>query len=180
MAYFDAAHVLGRRLLDAFAVALGTEINHFTERFDRPVSRGSLIFYPPQPPDLGADQFGVAPHTDYGCLTLLAQDETGGLQVRGRSGEWLTAHPVEGALVVNVGDLLARWTNDRFASTPHRVVNRSGHARYSIAMFIDPNEETRITPVCCPGEEPHYPPVSVGDYIRARYDAAFAYRHTRG
>ena len=93
---------------------------------DRPVSRGSIIYYPPQPPEMGADQFGVSSHTDYGCLTLLYQDSTGGLQVQGRSGSWLTAHPIADTFVVNVGDLLARWSNDRFRSTPHRVVNRSG------------------------------------------------------
>src|SRR5262249_37451197 len=72
--YFAAANASGRVLFRAFAAALGLDLDHFTRHFDRPISRGSLIFYPPQPPGLGEEQFGVAPHTDYGCLTLLYQD----------------------------------------------------------------------------------------------------------
>jgi isopenicillin N synthase-like dioxygenase len=143
---------------------------------DRPISRGSILYYPPQPPDMGTDQFGVSSHTDYGCLTLLYQDSTGGLQVQDSGGTWLTAHPIEGTFVVNVGDLLARWTNDRFRSTPHRVVNRSGHARYSTALFIDPNADTLIEPVVRAGELARYAPVTCAAYLRSRLDASFAYR----
>jgi isopenicillin N synthase-like dioxygenase len=174
--YFAAANECGRVVFRGFAAALGLELDHFTRQFDRPISRGSLIFYPPQPPDLGEEQFGVAPHTDYGCLTLLYQDPIGGLQVQGRDGEWLVAQPIEGTLVVNVGDCMARWTNDLFKSTPHRVINRSGRTRLSIGMFVDPNYETMVVPICRNGEAPRYDPVSVGDYIVSRFDAAFAYR----
>ena len=177
--YFVAANECGRVLFRGFAAALGLELDHFTRQFDRPISRGSLIFYPPQPPDLGEEQFGVAPHTDYGCLTLLYQDPIGGLQVQGRDGEWVVAHPIEGTLVVNIGDCMARWTNDLFKSTPHRVINRSGRTRLSIGIFADPNYETMVVPICRNGEAPRYEPVSCGDYIVSRYDAAFAYRSKR-
>jgi isopenicillin N synthase-like dioxygenase len=86
------------------------------------------------------------------------------------------AHRIEDTFVVNVGDLLARWTNDRFRSTPHRVVNRSGEERLSIAVFVDPDNDTLIEPVCRAGEPPRYPPVTCGEYIRGRYDKSFAYR----
>jgi isopenicillin N synthase-like dioxygenase len=79
-------------------------------------------------------------------------------------------------MVVNVGDLLARWSNDRFRSTPHRVVNRSGRTRFSTALFIDPDDDTMIAPVLRPGEAARYVPVTCGDYLRGRLDAAFAYR----
>jgi isopenicillin N synthase-like dioxygenase len=174
--YFGEANRVGVRLLRAFAAGLGVAPGYFTRRFERPVSRASLIHYPPQPPTLGRAQFGVSPHTDFGVLTLLYQDDVGGLQVRGRDGEWLTAHPIAGTLVVNVGDLLARWSNDRFASTPHRVVNSSGRERYSLAVFVDPDLDTPIEPVTLAGETPHYPPVTCGDYILGRYDKSFAYR----
>ncbi len=124
----------------------------------------------------GADHFGVSPHTDFGCMTLLYQDMTGGLRVQGRRGEWLTAHPIEGTLVVNVGDLLARWTNDRFQSTRHAVVNTSGAERLSIPVAVDPNWETAIDPVTLAGENAHYPSVRCGDYIVGRFDKSFAYR----
>jgi isopenicillin N synthase-like dioxygenase len=174
--YFAAANECGRVLLRGFAASLDLDLDHFSRRFDRPITRGAAVFYPPQPPDLGEDQFGVAPHTDYGCLTLVCQDPIGGLQVQGRDGEWVVAQPIADTLVVNVGDLLARWTNGRFKSTPHRVINRSGRERLSIAAFVDPNYETEVVPVCRDGEAPRYDPVTCGDYIVSRYDASFAYR----
>jgi isopenicillin N synthase-like dioxygenase len=174
--FFAAGHRVGWWLLRAIAVALDAAPDTFLRSIDRPISRGSIIYYPPQPPAMGADQFGVSAHTDYGCLTLLHQDSTGGLQVQGRAGNWLTAHPIPGTFVVNVGDLLARWSNDRFRSTPHRVVNRSGRTRLSTALFIDPNRDTLIAPVVRPGELQHYDPVTCGAYLQGRLDAAFAYR----
>ena len=88
-----------------------------------------------------------------------------------------------GRLTVNIGDLMARWTNDVFASNPHRVINRSGGERYSMAVFFDPGYDTRIEtlPTClAPGEEPRYPPAVCGDYIRDRFDAVFRYRAGTG
>jgi isopenicillin N synthase-like dioxygenase len=178
--FFDAANQCGKALFRAFAANLGLGLDHFTQQFDRPITRGALVFYPPQPPDLGDDQFGVAPHTDYGCLTLLYQDPIGGLQVQGRNGEWVIAHPVEDTLVINIGDLMARWTNNLFKSTAHRVINRSGRPRLSIAVFVDPNYETAVIPICRDGESPLYTPVACGDYIVSRFDASFAYRAKDG
>ncbi len=174
--FFEAGNRLGWSLFRAFAAALDLPADTFIRTIDRPISRGSMIYYPPQPPDMGAEQFGVSTHTDYGCLTLLYQDNTGGLQVQGSNGAWLMAHPIPGTFVVNVGDLLARWSNDRFRSTPHRVVNRSGRTRLSTALFIDPNRDTLIEPVLRPGDVARYEPVTCGDYLRSRLDAAFAYR----
>lgn len=176
VAYMAACNALGIRLLRAFATSLGIDRDYFVHRFDRPISRGSLIYYPPQEPDMGEDQFGVAPHTDYGCLALLYQDDAGGLQVRGRDGDWIMAPPIPGTFVVNVGDLLARWTNDRFASTPHRVVNASGRTRYSVAVFVDPDHDTRIEPVLGAGDAPRYVPVTCAEHILGRYNESFAYR----
>lgn len=177
--YYAAIDGVGRTLLRAVAVSLELPDSFFVDRYRKPLARGSIIYYPPQPADLGAKQFGVSAHTDYGCLTLLSQDSNGGLQVRNRAGEWIAAPPIPGTFVINIGDLLARWTNDVFTSTPHRVVNTSGRPRYSIAVFFDPDYDTRIEalPGCVrPGEAPAYPPVSCGDYIVGRFDKAFAYR----
>ncbi len=175
--FFDRGNQLGWDMLRVFASALGGPEDIFVRTIDRPISRGSIIYYPPQPPDMGADQFGVSEHTDFGCLTLLYQDDNGGLQVQGKAGTWLMAHPIPGTFVVNVGDLLARWSNDRFRSTPHRVVNRSGRERLSTALFIDPNRDTLIHPIVAAGETARYEPVTCGDYLRNRLDAAFAYRN---
>ena len=179
MDYSGAVMACARSLLRGFAVSLGLDADFFGERFAKPLARCSLIYYPPQPPDSGTDQFGVAPHTDYGGLTLLNQDDTGGLQVRTRSGDWVTAVPIPGTFVVNVGDLMARWTNDRFVSTPHRVVNSSGRARYSMALFFDPAFDTVIDPRDLrPERTALYPPVTCGDYIVSRFNKAFTHRRS--
>jgi isopenicillin N synthase-like dioxygenase len=178
--YYLEVVACGRDLMRAFALALDLPRDFFAGKFDCPLARGSAIYYPPQPPDLGEAQFGVGPHTDYGCLTLLWQDDSGGLQVQGRAGAWVLAHPIPGTFVCNVGDLLARWSNDRFVSTPHRVVNTSGHERFSLPVFFDPNPETVIDPadLLAPGADPHYPPVTAGAHVTARFDAAFSYRRS--
>lgn len=176
--FFDSLSGVAVQLMRVFAHSMALDESAFIATSTRPVSRGSSVYYPAQAPDLGDQQFGVAPHTDYGCLTLVWQDDTGGLEIQDPDGNWLTAHPIDNALVVNVGDLLARWTNDQFKSTPHRVVNRSGRERYSMALFWDPNSETVIDPavVCRHGEAPKYPPTTVGDYVLSKYAEAFAYR----
>ena len=121
----------------------------------------------------------MAPHTDYGCLTLLWQDQVGGLEVQTPEGEWVTAHPLEGTLVVNVGDLLKRWTNNVFKSVRHRVINRQECERYSMVLAWDPNFDTLIDPsvFCSEGEKSLYPPIQCGEYVLSRFDASFSYRN---
>ena len=98
--YLDAANACAQRLLRAFATSLDVEPERFTRCFSKPVSRGALVHYPAQAPDAGEAQFGVSPHTDYGVITLLHQDDVGGLQVSNCRGEWLTAHPIDATLVI--------------------------------------------------------------------------------
>ena len=108
----------------------------------------------------------------------MAQDQVGGLQVKAKTGEWLTAHPIPGTLVINVGDLMGRWTNDRFNSNAHRVVNRSGRERQSIALFFDPHYDTVIDPADLLDDraEAKYPPITCGEYIVDRFGKVFSYR----
>jgi isopenicillin N synthase-like dioxygenase len=177
--YYAEIDRVGQTVLRAVAISLGLPERFFAERYTKPLARGSLVHYPPQPPDLGADHFGVSAHTDYGCITFVCQDDSGGLQAKNRAGEWIEAPPIPGTLVVNIGDLLARWTNDLFRSTPHRVVNRSGRDRYSLAVFYDPDFDAGVSaiPSClAPGEAPRYPPTTCGAHVLAKFDAAFAYR----
>jgi isopenicillin N synthase-like dioxygenase len=175
--YFSAVSDVGEDLLRAFAVSMNLPPDAFVRGFTRPISRGSAIFYPPHS-SAQDEQYGVSPHTDFGCITLLYQDPIGGLEVRSRDGQWLVAEPVAGTFVVNIGDLMARWTNNRFTSTPHRVRNRSSRERLSMAVFVDPDFETVIDAavVCREGETPKYQPVRCGDYILGRYANSFAYR----
>jgi isopenicillin N synthase-like dioxygenase len=178
-AYFERCIELGQSLLRVFAVALDADPEYFAESFDCTISRGSTLYYPPQPPQLGDKQFGVAPHTDYGCLTLLYQDQVAGLQVLGTQGNWISASPIQDTFVVNVGDLLARWSNGRFRSTPHRVINESGRSRQSLAIFIDPDFATSIVPVVKRGEAARYEPTTCGSHILSRFEKSFAYRSAR-
>lgn len=177
--YYAAVFELGQRLLGGIALALGTEREFFRGRYRRPLVRARLLHYPPQPPSADEAQFGAAPHTDWGCMTLLWQDEVGGLQVRNRSGQWIDAPPLEDSFVINIGDMLARWSNDLFVSTPHRVVNRSGRERYSVPVFYDPDFDTVVEclPNCSGADNPpKYPRAIAGEYITAKYDEAYAYR----
>ena len=176
--YFEAASACAEDLLRGFALGAGLDAEHFIRLRDRPVSRGSLQYYPPQPDGAGEDRFGVAPHTDFGVLTVLCQDEIGGLQIRRRNGDWAAMPPIPGTLVVNVGDLLERWSNRRYRSTVHRVINASGRERLSLVLAYDPNFETLVDPraFCAGGETPHDEPITCGDYLLWRFARAFSYR----
>lgn len=177
-AYYAAILACGQHLLRGFAAALRLPEDHFEAAYAKPLARGTAIWYPPQPPD-DPDRFGVSAHTDYGCITILAQDATGGLQVKNRAGEWIAAPPIPDTFVINIGDLMARWTNDLFVSTPHRVVNASGRERQSIATFYDPHFHTPIAvlPTCIePGVPAAYPPTTCGAHIVGRFNRSFAYR----
>ena len=175
--YMGACAELARRMLPVFAHALGLSPDHFDRFFEKPVMNLKLLHYPAQPEDRPADQFGAAPHTDFGFITVLAQDDTGGLEVRGPSGDWHPAPVIPGTYVINIGDVLARWTNGRFASTPHRVINRAPHrSRYSVPFFMDPNMHTKVEalPGTVPeGEAPRFEPVVYSDYLMQRLGSNF-------
>ncbi|MGY6768961.1 isopenicillin N synthase family dioxygenase [Komagataeibacter xylinus] len=171
MDYFNAIGACGQVLLRAVAHSLGIAPDFFVGKYDRPLQRTQAIWYPPHPAEREKDQFGVAPHTDYGCITLLWQDQTGGLDVMGADGNWIPAPPIPGTLVINIGDLLCRWSNQRYNSNMHRVTNRSGKERLSIATFYDPDYDAIVDPrdLNLPtGTQPLFEPVSAGDYIMGR------------
>jgi isopenicillin N synthase-like dioxygenase len=160
----------------AIAVDLGIEAPYFDRYFDRAVGILRLLHYPPHPGAFDGSVYGAGAHTDYGNLTLLAQDANGGLEVRKRDGGWIGVPPAAGTFVCNIGDCLMRWTNDEYVSNAHRVVNRSGRERFSVAYFGDPNADALVAclPSCLTsGEVPKYPPVTFADYLRSRYDATY-------
>lgn len=175
IAYAQAVGRAGDLLLQAFAVSLGAERSFFTSRYERPMLRGQLIHYPPLSEDAPADQFGVAPHSDFGCITLLMQ-QTAGLEVLAKTGEWIAAPPLPGTLVINIGDLLERWSNTRLPSTRHRVRNQSRDGRYSIAMFYDPSPTAIVDPRDLGAAEPAaFAPVEAAEYVLGRNQGAFAH-----
>ncbi len=177
--YHRAMSALGHRMLPLFDTALKLPDGFFEAHYQRPMASIRALHYPPAPKDLPPDQFGAAPHSDFGFITILAQDDVGGLQVATRDGEWIDAPNLPGVFMVNIGDMLMRWTNDRFRSTLHRVKNAPGRDRYSLPFFFDPQFETEVAclPSCCDADHPPvYPPVVWGDYLTERFDANHAYR----
>jgi isopenicillin N synthase-like dioxygenase len=177
VAFSTAALELVVLLHRAIAVDLGMNERFFDQHFDDSASLLRLLHYPPHPGTFDGSIYGAGAHTDYGNLTLLAQDDTGGLEVRRRDGTWVAVPPQPGTFVCNIGDCLMRWTNDVYVSNAHRVVNRSGRERYSVAFFGDPNVDAVVTAVPSvlePNALPKYPPVTYADYLQSRYAATYA------
>jgi isopenicillin N synthase-like dioxygenase len=175
--YIAALEALCRRLVPLYAVALDLPADTFDAAYAEPHIILRLSHYPPLAPD-DADGISLVPHTDSGFMTLLPPNPVPGLSIQLPDGRWIDAPPVDDAFVVNGGDILHRWSNERFLSTPHRVLNRSATDRYAIPFFCDPNHDTLIEclPGCASAANPaKYPPVRMGDY--AVWFARKSYEH---
>jgi isopenicillin N synthase-like dioxygenase len=173
-AYYRAMEELATTLMRIFAMALGMYEHYFDDKIDRHITNFSMLHYPPQhdPPLPG--QLRAGAHTDYGSLTIVKPDGAeGGLQVRTKDGSWLDVPHVPDAFVVNLGDLMAEWTNDRWVSTLHRVVNPSRAAgaaarRLSMAFFHQPNYDAVIQclPTCADADRPpRYGTTTSGEHV---------------
>jgi len=171
-AYVTALTDLCQKLMRVAIQAAGGHPNDIMPAFEPPTTWLRLLHYPPMPAQSDDDLYGSAPHTDFGCLTILAQDEIGGLQVQTPRGSWVDAPYMADAFVVNVGDMLHRLSNGRLRSTPHRVINRSGRERYSCPFFFDPNVNTIIAPLPGTGE-PQFGSVNFGEFLRAELQAGY-------
>ncbi len=175
--YFDAMGDLSDRLMTGLALSLDLPEDHFAGFCRQPISTLRLIHYPPQPANPAPGEKGCGAHTDWGALTLLMQDDVGGLQVCDQHAGWIDAPPVPDSYVVNLGDMIARWTNDRYRSTLHRVVNLSGRERYSVPFFFSGNPDEPVvcmTGCLAPGETPRYPPTTAEGHLREMYARTYA------
>jgi isopenicillin N synthase-like dioxygenase len=148
--YMDALTQLGHRLMAGIALSLGLEESYFAQRYTaQPLTLFRIFSYPPpRDPNL----WGVGEHTDYGLLTILLQDDAGGLEVRSQS-RWVAAPPIRGSFVCNIGDMLDRMTRGLYRSTPHRVRNPAPRDRLSFPFFFDPNFFARVRPIDLPGQD---------------------------
>ncbi|PWY76080.1 Clavaminate synthase-like protein [Aspergillus sclerotioniger CBS 115572] len=178
MEYYNAVFDLAKDVLGLLALTLDVNEDYFDPLTDGAVATMRMLHYPAQPKD--ADEKlnrGIGAHTDFGCITLLLQDEVDGLQVLDApTGEWLDVQPVPGAYVVNLGNLFMRMANDRYKSNIHRVINKSGRERYSIPFFFSGNPDylCECLPNCCAeGEAPKYPPITVEDMVTASYKESY-------
>ena len=188
--YYLTMQMLGARLMQLFARALSIDEHWFEPRIDHHFSILSTVYYPAQPCPAAPGQLRAGAHTDYGALTILAPtDSPGGLQIKDFSGQWIDVPFHRDAFVINIGDMMQRWTNERWRSTEHRVVNppdslRTLGPRQSLAYFLHPNHDALIEaiPGCVPpGENPKHPPIFAGEYIRereARIEAASAQKNS--
>ena len=147
-AWIGALVPVANRVMEAIALGLGLERDWFARHLTSdPTVLFRIFHYPAMPDNATAPEWGVGEHTDYGLLTLLAQDDSGGLQVRTPTGEWLDVPAERGVLVCNIGDMLDRLTEGRYRSTPHRVRNLSGRSRLSFPLFFDPAWDAVVTPL---------------------------------
>lgn len=180
LAYQSAMGIVADRLLCLIALSLDLPEAYFASLFDEPARTVRLIRYPPQPPSARANQIGAGAHTDWGGVTVLAQDDIGGLEVQNVDGDWVEAPPIAGTFVVNLGDLMARWTNDLYRSTLHRVKNngRQGRDRYSVPFFYSPRRSARIEclPTCMsPDRPPKYAPVTSAEHMDEMFRKSYGY-----
>ena len=177
LTYYDGMLGLARLLADIYGHALGMPERFFVERLSRHSCQLRLLHYPAPQGELASGQLRCGAHTDLGLTTILRnEDAPGGLEVCTRNGEWIAAPAIDDTYVVNIGDLMMRWTNDRWRSTPHRVAvppadARARSRRLSIGFFVVPNYDAQVVCVDQPNVAPKYPPVTVRDYRTNRFAA---------
>lgn len=168
LAYMGAMEALGRSLIPLYERALRLDPGTLAPPFEQPGMTLRMSHYPAIEM-LEDNEFSLAPHTDNSFATFLPPNPVGGLSIRLKDGTWFDVPHVPGAFVVNTGDALARWTNEVFVSTPHRVVQPVGGERYAIPFFMNAHPDTVIAclPTCTgPGNPPKYPPQTVAEYTR--------------
>ncbi|WP_036230843.1 isopenicillin N synthase family dioxygenase [Marinobacterium jannaschii] len=178
MQYHEAMMALGRKLVSAIALSLNLPADYFEKLQTRPITIQRLLHYPPQSGEITRKEFGIGAHTDYGFLTILNQDAVGGLQVQNRVGEWVSAPPVEGTFIVNIGDLVQTFTNGRYTSTMHRVINTSGRERYSLPFFMDLDFDAvvDVVPTCISEDTPLTTrPYTCGEHKYKRFVDSYAH-----
>ncbi len=175
-AYFDDLMRVGRLLYRLFALSVDMPETFFDDKLTKPCAQLRVLYYPDAKPQ--DDTVGIGAHTDYESFTILWQSQPG-LQVQNRAGQWIEAPPIPGTFIVNIADMMMRWTNDRFVSTPHRVMNISGKARYSLALFFATDYDTIVEclPSCqSPDNSAKYPPTHFGHWIENMHTYSYAYR----
>ncbi|KAF7563744.1 hypothetical protein G7046_g394 [Stylonectria norvegica] len=178
MAYYDKTVGLAWHLLRAIALSLDLEEGFFEKFMDGAVATMRLLHYPPQSPDCDEKLTrGIGAHTDFGAITLLLQDKVDGLQVWDKPTQtWIDVPPTKGAYVVNLGNLMSRWTNEKYKSNIHRVINKSGKERYSIPVFISGNPDYIVECISTckgPGDSAKFPPITVEEAVSSSYAESY-------
>ena len=174
--YHGHMMALGRQLVKAIGLSLGLPEDYFAALQQDPITIQRLLHCPPQTGVISEQEIGAGAHTDYGFLTILAQDDKGGLQVKNRAGDWISAPPIKGTFIVNIGDLVQTFTNDKYLSTMHRVINAGDQDRYSLPFFMDLDFDAvvQVVPTCCGVDQPaKYSAYTCGSHKFARFVSSF-------
>ncbi len=177
--FYDSCTELANTLLQTYALALELPEDFLITRHNQRNHTFRALHYPPLQTPSKPGQVRAGEHSDYGSITLLFQDDVGGLEVQTASGEWIAAPAIPDTVIVNTGDLMQRWTNNIFCSTKHRVMipndSRVKQSRYSIAFFCHPNDDTEITCLesCQKEQSPIYPSILAGEYLLSRLQATY-------
>jgi isopenicillin N synthase-like dioxygenase len=166
--YYNKALGVSHDILSGVAISLDKPAAHFNDAFEKPMALLRGNFYPERPKAATSKDFGIAAHTDYGCLTLLATDGSPGLEVQNRDGQWIPIQAPPGAFIINFGEMMTFWTDGLVQATLHRVQG-TPHERLSIPMFFNPSEDTNVAP-----DGPHpCAPIMAGDYLQRRYEETY-------
>ncbi|MDE0283457.1 MAG: isopenicillin N synthase family oxygenase [Gammaproteobacteria bacterium] len=175
--YVDMMRDLGRTLAKVLALSLDLTEAYFDEGLTEPVMVGRLLHYPSQDSEIVANQLGAGAHTDWGMLTMLLQDDIGGLEVQNSEGDWISAPPKESTFVVNLGEMMRVFTNGIYRSNMHRVVNNhSGKSRYSCPTFFDPDYfyKVKCVPTCIPESgKLDFPETTAGEHVAYMYEKTY-------
>jgi len=167
--YYKSATAVSLQLLSAVAATIGESADYFNDKFDKPMALLRGNFYPPRPATATSRDFGIAPHTDYGCLTLLATDGQAGLEVQHRDGGWIPLQANPGTFIINFGEMLQYWTGGRVVATPHRVIGGEA-SRMSMPFFFNPRFDVDVAPR---GSEKTF---LAGDHLSRRYDETYVHQ----
>lgn len=170
--YYREACAFSLGLLSAIAEAIGEDADYFADKFTRPMALLRGNYYPERPAWATEKDFGIATHTDYGCLTLLATDGSPGLEVRTQGGGWLPVSAPPGEFIINFGEMLEMWTAGRVKATPHRVTGTQ-EERISVPLFFNPNHDANVAPIGS-GRV-----IRAVDHLQKRYDETYVHLQTR-
>ncbi|UWQ94178.1 isopenicillin N synthase family oxygenase [Rhodobacteraceae bacterium M385] len=170
--YFTKARAISLELLQGISAAIGADPNFFADKFTKPMALLRGNYYPERPTWAGDKDFGIAAHTDYGCLTLLATDGQPGLEVQLRDGTWVPVQAAPGTFIINFGEMLEMWTANlpeggQIRATPHRVIG-GARERISIPLFFNPAFDTNVAPIGAP-------PITAGDHLSKRYQETYTH-----
>ena len=168
LSYYEDSIKLSKSILKSISKIIDRDQNYFDDKFQKPMALLRGNFYPERPKWAGEKDFGIASHTDYGCLTLLANDGTTGLEVLNLNNEWVPISFEPGEFVVNFGEMLQMWSNDQIKATPHRVKGSTSE-RISIPLFFNPSYYTDISP------ENSNTKITAGEYLTKRYQETYTH-----